>query len=742
MKKTLLILSLIAVFISTVTAFALSVKTIYNATGVAEPVTITLGGVDSARDTTQVQVTRLSRGGAQFGIATTTINSWSTSEWTRDIQIRLPTVLYDAGMSITLTVGRTEYELTSRMMSEGPVNSDTSLLVITKADLGRPPIYMPFFGSILNWPGDATAITRAFTHNLVLALLCGIMSAIALFGYHWLSLRPYTPPDDRVLKKHIRSLTVVGAFVLSLFSLALFVSSGPTAYTWPSLDMGPYFERVENPDFLPNDFYTNSSSAPSPRLIFGTLITSSASLFSADWYKTLFWYRVMLVTFLPPLIFLALVSFFCRRESVIQIKATILIGIGVGLALVPLFSDQFTVALWRPIDLTVTPHALALCIGMAAMYLSNHGYHRSSLPVWFFATLMHPAVGLSLITFYAILTWQWQRLRLIAVMVAGILLPFAALHLLFAADNPLSAADFVYHYVLSNHPIHYLPSQFESSTLSPFPWYVHFFFVNLLLLCLTGAGWWQKQRFVVITGALALASYLGAVALCFLFIELWPIKSVAVLGPSRYTLFGYWFVVMLTSTLLTLAPLRYFLPRILFFITKTLDMRFLPQLTLTILALLVIGVSTHLIDTPQTTWRDRHQGFSAWVENTPDKAVFAANSNAFFEYLINTPLTLQRSVLAGNGFPFREDDFIEYNRRRSLLYGSPEHWETLPGSSFQIKSNVHFRSLTPSDFKRISSLYPLDYVIIEPSFALAFQSYTPTYKDETVYVYSVADFRP
>src|SRR5688500_5794656 len=48
----------------------------------------------------------------------------------------------------------------------------------------------------------------------------------------------------------------------------------PSAFEWPAIDMMVYFEREADPQFLQNDFFTNSSHELSPRQIFGGIITT------------------------------------------------------------------------------------------------------------------------------------------------------------------------------------------------------------------------------------------------------------------------------------------------------------------------------------------------------------------------------------------------------------------------------------------------------------------------------------
>jgi len=61
--------------------------------------------------------------------------------------------------------------------------------------------------------------------------------------------------------------------------------------------------------------------------------------------------------------------------------------------------------------------------------------------------------------------------------------------------------------------------------------------------------------------------------------------------------------------------------------------------------------------------------------------------------MVNLPFVAQRAVFTGNGFPFREDDFLEYNKRKFLIFGSPEDWIRLGKSLNGVKTRIIYQSL-------------------------------------------------
>ena len=110
--------------------------------------------------------------------------------------------------------------------------------------------------------------------------------------------------------------------------------------------------------------------------------------------------------------------------------------------------------------------------------------------------------------------------------------------ILFDANTSLSVEEFVRIYVKEAHPAHYFPSQFGSFGV---PWALSFGVVLGGLMLVSGI--FYKLKKVIWKKALAAAVFYGfAVLFQYIFVELWPVKLIAKLGPSRFTLFGIWFL--------------------------------------------------------------------------------------------------------------------------------------------------------------------------------------------------------
>ena len=712
-------------------------RSIYNAAGIALETKVTL--TTSAENTSGTLIaTRVSRGGARFSMMSDTAGVWHTTEWVRALEIQ-STLAPDDDEMTTITVGSLAYNIPLHSLPY-TTSEHTKTYTITLAELERTGTVLPFFTTILNWPGNGVALVAALQINTLSALAFFMSTFLLIIGYqYW--IRQSLHRINVISRTQPEILLLVGCFVLSGIATLLFIQHAPTAYDWPALDMGPFFMRAADSTFLLNDFFTNASMHPNPRFIFGYLIIGIGNVLHLSWYDVFFLLKSFLTVFLPPLIFVTLASFF-RHEKNNQKKLQIIFSLFCFtlVALFPLFINQFTIALWSPYQVTPTPHALAFFTGLFAIFAANHNKRVLGVLCFALTTVLLPTIGLSVLCVYAILNWSTLTKRDgIEYLGLGVLTPCLALAYCFAPSVRLTSTEFVYQYIISNHSIHYLPSAFETSTNSPLPWYFHFIFLTSTLCLITLIGYVQKNRYLYVATGLACLCYLGAVLSCYLFIERYPNQLVAMIGPSRFTLFGYWFIALFSTHLIVTIPHRFFpfltLTRSLtHFSVKKVQIGLLVCLTL-----VASGIATTYRDNPTETWSTSNSALAAWIAHTAQDAVFASNS---LDLKVNIPLITHRAIFSGNGFPFSPDDFVAFNTRRALLYGSPEDWATMSGNSDRIKSDNFYRRLTPSDFARIAVTYPLDYVIIESSFSENFASYTPLFTSADIRIYRVNDFSP
>lgn len=747
---------LVALLVGGVFWFGAAVRTAARGQSVAEPVAIrvcarsapALGGLHVSRITRNLAEVELPaaptdgdcreyRSEGWFSAAKV---SWSGSD--------------DALSSLKVTVGGREWVYGGRPSADAvAVSADGKTTVVTVAaqDIRAGISGLPGFGEIMNWPGDARVIFRGLAGAWPV-LLTSFLAALALiFGF--LRLRKSRPDRDdadagAVATERSRNLTrVLLATALSLISFALFIWRGATAFDWPAMDMGPFLARHFDPAFAPNDFFTDSSSLPNPRWIFGYFIIGLTRLFATDWYTVCYFLKVFLVMAAPAAAFLALAALSDKKlkEPTRAATAVFVLWLFSVAALFPAVSDAFTIALWPPVKLTPDVDAFSTLLGFLAIALSVAGEHRKKVAwaaagTWFLAVLFHPAKGLCLFAFYLLADADWNIWRShLRTAVVGVLFPLFILRVAFPVKAPLSTAAFVYHYIKENHVFHYFPSSF--STATSIPWPVVFCGIIFLTAMAAVFGLLKRQRGLALTSVLLLAGYAGSVLLEWVFVELYPVKIFAVLGPVRYTAMGFWTVALAISWAVAAAAAdRALLPTL--DIGRRLDARQSVVVTVVLLSAVFVAGAALSKDDPFAKTRSADSAFTVWIGGaTSPGDVFVTHLPWLSK---NLPLVYGRATFTNNGFPFREDDFVEFDRRKDQIFGGYADWEKLPTVSrgvYWTWTVDHYRNLTPADFRRIASRDRADYVVIEKGFDGAFVGQAAVFENDQFLVYKISDLK-
>ena len=83
--------------------------------------------------------------------------------------------------------------------------------------------------------------------------------------------------------------------------------------------------------------------------------------------------------------------------------------------------------------------------------------------------------------------------------------------------------------------------------------------------------------------------------------------------------------------------------------------------------MLSLGVGMAKVDTPKKRIYEKNIRFWSWLDDTPSDAVFTVPHGIL---MFQLGLVGKRSVFIGNGFPFSEKYFLEYEERYSALYGT------------------------------------------------------------------------
>jgi len=515
-------------------------------------------------------------------------------------------------------------------------------------------------------------------------------------------------------------------FILSTVSFLWFVVKEHTAYDWPAIDMMPFFERYHDSGFLINDFFTNATSNESnPRWLFGYFIIGLAKIFHTDWYTISYSLKVILVILTPILYYLVLyfiVSNFIHKGKLKNIQLILLLAILI--VMYPKISGLFSIAWWKPYFLQATPQNVSLAFGLLAIILkevnwkSNY-YNFASLSLFSAATFIHPAIGLFVICFYLIVNYRsiLKNIKFfISLFVVGFLMPVIVIKVIFSPELSLNTIDFVNIYTIENHSSHYHLENFGTHT--PFSWLYSFALMSILLTIPIVYSYIKKMKNLLILTSLFLVSFLLAVLCQYVFIDVLPNKIIASIGPVRFTQFTYWMIVISWTIMLS---------NLVFLSKLNFDLKFKNIYLLIVFLGGVIGLVS--VDNPKEFIYQKDKDMYEFIDTTGKDSVFAVY---FGNFKLDIPNIGKRAVFVGNGFPFNETYFKEYQKRKSLLYGNREQIDKIEGNWVGEKIAKFFRQKTPDYFVNISKKYKLDYVVVEKNFSSNFKGFSPKFENEKV----------
>jgi hypothetical protein len=150
-----------------------------------------------------------------------------------------------------------------------------------------------------------------------------------------------------------------------------------------------------------------------------------------------------------------------------------------------------------------------------------------------------------------------------------------------------------------------------------------------------------------------------------------------------------------------------------------------------------IGVQS--VDSPKEDLYNKDKDIYKFIESTPKNAIYAVSYPGNFRF--NIPNIANRAVVAGNGFPFNELYFNEYQERKERIYGNREQLDKIEGSGEDEKISKFFRKLKPKDFIDISLKFKLDYIVIETEYAQSFDDYKTVFENKKVKIYKIVDLK-
>jgi len=495
----------------------------------------------------------------------------------------------------------------------------------------------------------------------------------------------------------------------------------PTAYTWGEQDMMPFFERVFDPNFLTNDFFTNTTVVKNPRWVYGYFIVAISSITTLPWYTVLYIMKLILLIFSPVIYFRVLIVLLRRyvREIVlIRLYPFVLICL-VLMVFLKDFRDYFSVASWWSYSPALHAYNISTILGFIAILLKERGNRMLwYLPFFFLSCFVHPAMGLFCIAFYGVLLtpdFSKELKHFLPVLAIGII-AVVLVKLLFATQQSLPTSEFIDIYVKERHSWHYSVPDYINRKGD---WRIFFTLMNILFMIPFIYGVLQKRKTLRLLALSTWFSYSGAIAAQYFFIDVIPIKLIAYLGISRYTTFGYWMLIVLWSTFLS-----YFLNKKKAPVLPTLGGK---NFAILIINLIFVGII--FIDDPKEVHYNNQKAYFDFVRSTPKDAIFITHTRP-----MNTDMRIigQRGVLISDEFPFTEQSIGEYGDRWKLVYGSRKKGNN---------PRAFYRGLGPKDFNKIAKKYRLDYVVVENGHVDQFSDVQPVWQNGRYSIYSIKNLR-
>ena len=337
----------------------------------------------------------------------------------------------------------------------------------------------------------------------------------------------------------INSLT----YFLTLYSFMIFyylILGIKTPFEWTTTQDIPFILRLINDDFLSKDFYTNSV-ANSPRFFFSYLIYS-ITLLGIDWYPILFFFKIFILLLKLPLLFLTTFRIFLAwKPKNISTQDLNLIKFLFFLGSLGLFSViQGHNSFWGPFGWGAiqtfnffSPMTLSFLIGLLYNFLCFDDSRLKYIsPLFLFISIIiHPTIGLchfaiSMIFLLPKLSKKQLFFKLGLDTFFGVLIPVSLLIYFFLGKINLEPSTFIHYYINIRHPDHYLMS--KAISLQSFKWVI-LFGIPLFY------SYKIKDKKYFVLSSLIFASFVGAPILQFIGTEIFHIKEIAQLGPSRFT---------------------------------------------------------------------------------------------------------------------------------------------------------------------------------------------------------------
>jgi hypothetical protein len=608
---------------------------------------------------------------------------------------------------------------------------------------------------------------KFFVHQLIGPLglrgffILGIIFILFSFSYSRINdlVSPYTQRvyksllskyGDYVNTRQIEISIYTYIFFLSLLSILIFILFGKhTAFEWITTADIPLILRFVDPNFLQNDFYTNSL-VESARFIFPYIIYGFTKL-GMHWLNVLYLFKLTLAVIINPLIFLLCYNIWLRWKprnlsskdnEIVKIFFLLFCLFGGIFFYYGFLGDTFG---WAPIQMinAIAPMTLSLVFGMIYNITSfNQGNLKYFSPfLLLLSVLIHPVVGLFHFVISAIFLLPISiniktAFQLFFDFLIGIV-PVVLFFIYYKSRSSIDAATYIDIYVYLRHPHHYLMSEVVNGA--------SIILVLFFLIPLYYSFKIKHKKYFFLSFLIFISIFLGPF-IQFLGTEVWKIKVIAEMGPSRYSSFASilwtlniiivgagvyktsiikknkWLKKLSSFFLLPFVQNIIHIFQIIFFkISLSLNIILFKiglKVAFSFLLILLAGTFLFTQKHPLEYYDDEERSLIKWIsKNSTNDSVFFVRDREFDSFLVR--VYGERAIFADFAFPFN-DNFITEFKDRFLIY----------------KKSKKFQ---PSDYACLQKHFVVDYLIV-PS-KVNFANFSPLFLSTKWAIYDIDKFK-
>ncbi len=312
----------------------------------------------------------------------------------------------------------------------------------------------------------------------------------------------------------------LASFILLLAFMGLFYQ---VAWQYPVIDSFPLIERLIDPNYLPNDFFTNTFKEFSPRLVSAKIIVWLSQVLNIEYQYVVAYGNIIRIWLYGLGLYLFFLNLAGRSVALIAFSFSAL----------SFLSMPFLPA-WWPITYDLTSSNIALIFAMYAWVYALKEKVHTSLFLLTLTVLIHPVVGvqaliISIILFLVNNPWTaFIRLfKTLSLYPFAIAFTFAFLYNYLSYQQLLPDVDFIAINGHFRHGHHFIFSHMEIekwiSTLL------------MVLICIAITLFIEKDKSTNIKKITFVIIGYSAVmmALNYLFVELYPTRFMVSFIPMR-----------------------------------------------------------------------------------------------------------------------------------------------------------------------------------------------------------------